>query len=169
MAQTRFAARMAGRLSGQLPPFQQSIGPAVRKSALKKKMERAAGNAALSLRVDFGAHGAIGPGKIRLLELIGRHGSISTAGRAMEMSYRRAWLLVENINRSFREPAVSTQRGGTDGGGAALTPFGRDLIARYRAIESDAASAVESDLRALSLALAKTPPATQPSPPRRRG
>lgn len=125
--------------------------------------------AELRLRVDFGAFGAIGPGKIRLLELIGEHGSISTAGRAMKMSYRRAWLLVESLNLAFREPVVSTQRGGSDGGGAALTPFGRDLIARYRAIETKAATAVEENLRALGNALAKKPPSALVVPPRRRG
>lgn len=147
--------------------------PPVTKPAAKKtpaaRAGRSAGGAALSLRVDFGAYGAIGPGKIRLLELIGKHGSIATAGRAMDMSYRRAWLLVESINKSFREPAVSTQRGGSAGGGAALTSFGRDLIARYRAIESAAMSVAEKDLRALSAALAKTPPQALPAPPKRRG
>jgi molybdate transport system regulatory protein len=125
--------------------------------------------AELRLRVDFGAFGAIGPGKIRLLELIGKHGSISTAGRSMKMSYRRAWLLVESLNLAFREPVVSTQRGGSDGGGASLTAFGRDLIARYRAIETEAATAVEENLRALCNALAKKPPAALVAPPKRRG
>lgn len=125
--------------------------------------------AELRLRVDFGAFGAIGPGKIRLLELIGEHGSISTAGRTMKMSYRRAWLLVESLNLAFREPVVSTQRGGSDGGGATLTAFGRDLIARYRAIETEAATAVEKNLRALGSALAKKPPAALVVPPKRRG
>ena len=134
-----------------------------------KAPARSLSAAELRLRVDFGAFGAIGPGKIRLLELIGEHGSISTAGRAMKMSYRRAWLLVESLNLAFREPVVSTQRGGSDGGGAALTPFGRDLIARYRAIETEAATAVEGNLRALGNALAKKPPAALVVPPKRRG
>lgn len=125
--------------------------------------------AELRLRVDFGAYGAIGPGKIRLLELIGEHGSISTAGRAMKMSYRRAWLLVESLNLAFREPVVSTQRGGSDGGGASLTAFGRNLIVRYRAIETEAATAVEENLRALGSALAKKPPTALVAPPKRRG
>jgi molybdate transport system regulatory protein len=136
---------------------------------MKKGPARKSSQAALSLRVDFGAYGAIGPGKIRLLELIGQLGSISTAGRAMDMSYRRAWLLIESINLSFKEPAVSTQRGGSDGGGAALTPFGLNLIARYRAIEAEAASAVENDLKMLAASLAKTPPAALTTPPKRRG
>ena len=63
----------------------------------------------LTIRVDFGAHGALGPGKIRLMELIGEKGSITAAGRAMKMSYRRAWLLVDALNRMFREPLIETQ------------------------------------------------------------
>ena len=132
------------------------------------KAARSISAAELRLRVDFGAFGAIGPGKIRLLELIGEHGSISTAGRAMKMSYRRAWLLVESLNLAFREPVVSTQRGGADGGGAALTAFGRNVIARYHAIETEAATAVEENLRALGNALAKKPPAALVVPPKRR-
>src|SRR5262245_62503633 len=80
--------------------------------------------AKLTVRVDLKPGAAVGPGKIRLLELIGESGSISAAGRSMGMSYRRAWTLVAGINRLFREPAVETQLGGTRGGGAALTRFG---------------------------------------------
>ena len=76
------------------------------------------GNVRLTVRVDFGADRALGPGKIRLLEAIGKTGSISRAGRALGMSYRRAWLLVDDMNRSFRAPVVATQPGGVQGGGA---------------------------------------------------
>jgi molybdate transport system regulatory protein len=106
--------------------------------------------ARLWLRVDLGGDHKLGPGKIRLLELIDEHGSISAAGRAMRMSYRRAWLLVESMNESFREPAVATQHGGPSGGGAALTAFGRELVERYRAMERAAAAAVSAHLRALA-------------------
>src|SRR5262245_2911469 len=103
----------------------------------------------LSLRIDLDDEGRIGPGKIQLLENIQQFGSISAAGRAMDMSYKRAWDLVEEINRVCRQAAVARQTGGRNGGGAALTPFGLSLVARYRKIERDAASAVRKDLAAL--------------------
>jgi molybdate transport system regulatory protein len=110
-------------------------------------------NVRLTVRVDFGADRALGPGKIRLLEAIGKTGSISRAGRALGMSYRRAWLLVDDMNRSFRAPVVATQPGGVRGGGAALTPFGLELIEKYRAIEARATAAAEPDLQALQNSL----------------
>jgi molybdate transport system regulatory protein len=103
----------------------------------------------LSVRIDLDSEGRIGPGKIQLLENIRACGSISAAGRAMDMSYKRAWDLVDEINRICRQPAVARQTGGRNGGGAALTPFGASLVARYRKIERDAASAVRKDLAAL--------------------
>ncbi|MDB5607275.1 MAG: LysR family transcriptional regulator [Bradyrhizobium sp.] len=103
----------------------------------------------LSVRIDLDTEGRIGPGKIQLLENIHARGSISAAGRAMDMSYKRAWDLVDEINRICRHPAVERQTGGKNGGGAILTPFGTSLVARYRKIERDAASAVRKDLRAL--------------------
>jgi molybdate transport repressor ModE-like protein len=96
----------------------------------------------LTLRIDFGASRAIGPGKIRLLELIAETGSISAAGRAMAMSYRRAWLLVDTLNQTFQSPVVETRGGGTGGGGASLTQFGVSLIEDYRTMEHDAHAAV---------------------------
>jgi molybdate transport system regulatory protein len=115
--------------------------------------------AGLTIRVDFGAFGYLGPGKIALMELIVSHGSISAAGKEMGMSYRRAWLLVDEINRIFREPLIETKMGGSGGGGARLTRLGRDVVARYRAIEVAAASVTEGDLRALKAALAERPQA----------
>ena len=103
----------------------------------------------LSVRIDIDAAGRIGPGKIELLETIHRSGSISAAGRAMEMSYKRAWDLVDEINRICRQAAVERQTGGKNGGGAVLTPFGRSLVARYRKIERTAASAARKELQAL--------------------
>ena len=117
------------------------------------------GKVRLTVRVDFGADRALGPGKIRLLEAIGKTGSISRAGRALGMSYRRAWLLVDDLNRCFREPVVTTQPGGSRGGGAALAPFGRELIKKYRAIETQATGAAKRQLRDLENALrARTRP-----------
>src|SRR5262245_15327305 len=105
--------------------------------------------ARLTIRIDLSARRAIGPGKIKLLELIGQSGSISAAGRAMNMSYRRAWTLIDNLNRSFRTPVVETQLGGTRGGGAALSPLGREVIAWYRAIEQAATNVSAKQLAAL--------------------
>ncbi len=113
----------------------------------------------LTLRIDFGSAGSIGPGKIRLLEAIQKTGSISQAGRSLRMSYRRAWLLVDDLNRCFREPVVTTQPGGSRGGGAALAPFGRELIKKYRAIEIQATGAAKRQLHDLESALrARTRP-----------
>ncbi|HEU0215906.1 MAG TPA: winged helix-turn-helix domain-containing protein [Stellaceae bacterium] len=111
--------------------------------------------ARLTLRIDFDAGRQIGPGKIRLLELIDSSGSISAAGRQMGMSYRRAWLLVDDLNRCFREPLVAAQVGGVKGGGASLTPFGRGVVAHYRAIEQAAATAGADHVGALTASLAK--------------
>jgi molybdate transport system regulatory protein len=103
----------------------------------------------LSVRIDLDAEARIGPGKIQLLESIHSCGSISAAGRAMQMSYKRAWDLVDEINRICQQTAVERQAGGKNGGGAVLTPFGRSLVARYRRIERDAASAARKELQAL--------------------
>ena len=114
-------------------------------------------NAGLTIRVDLGAFGNLGPGKIALMELISKHGSITAAGKEMGMSYRRAWLLVDEINHIFREPLVETQMGGSGGGGARLTRLGRDVVGRYRAIEGAAAIASAADLRALKASLPAAP------------
>jgi len=103
----------------------------------------------LSVRIDLDTEGRIGPGKIQLLENIHVCGSISAAGRAMDMSYKRAWDLVDEINRICRHAAVERQTGGRNGGGAILTPFGLSLVARYRKIERAATSAVRKELLAL--------------------
>lgn len=110
--------------------------------------------ARIILRIDFDGSRALGPGKVRLLELIGETGSISAAGRAMGMSYRRAWLLTDALNQTFRSPVVETRGGGVGGGGADLTSFGAGLVASYRAMERDARKAVARHVSTLESALA---------------
>jgi molybdate transport system regulatory protein len=117
------------------------------KSSMQKSSARSL--PALSVRIDLDSEGRIGPGKIQLLENIRELGSISAAGRAMDMSYKRAWDLVDEINRICKHAAVERQTGGKNGGGAVLTPFGTSLVARYRRIERAAASAVRKELVAL--------------------
>ncbi len=107
----------------------------------------------LSLRIQLDPEGRIGPGKIELLEKIAALGSISAAGRAMEMSYRRAWELVEELNTLFGQPVVERQIGGKNGGGASLTSLGRVLVSRFRAMEQAAAEAVAEHLEALQAEL----------------
>ncbi|HVV93172.1 MAG TPA: winged helix-turn-helix domain-containing protein [Hyphomicrobiales bacterium] len=111
--------------------------------------------ATLSIRVDLNPSKRLGPGKIDLLEKIAELGSISAAGRAMSMSYRRAWELVADLNAAFGQPVVEAQPGGKSGGGARLTAFGRELVTRYRAIEADAAKAVAPHLKAFESASRK--------------
>ena len=106
----------------------------------------------LTLRIDFDEERALGPGKVRLLELIGETGSISAAGRAMGMSYRRAWLLADALNKTFRTAVMETREGGAGGGGANLTPFGSELVASYRKMEFDAARALKRKLAELESA-----------------
>jgi molybdate transport system regulatory protein len=101
----------------------------------------------LTLRVLGPRAAAMGPGKAELIRRIEQTGSISAAARAMGMSYRRAWQLVEALNRDYREPVVATAVGGQRGGGARVTPFGRRLVARYRAMEDKASSAIAADLK----------------------
>jgi molybdate transport system regulatory protein len=90
----------------------------------------------LRFRVDFGSGCSVGIGKIELLEGIARCGSLSQAAREMRMSYRRAWLLLEDLNASFKRPVAHASVGGRGGGGVVLTPFGKRLVAGYRRLES---------------------------------
>lgn len=100
----------------------------------------------LIFRIQFEPEGRLGRGKIELLSHIRETGSISAGGRAMDMSYRRAWLLVDEMNRLFRQPVVESQRGGKQGGGAVLTPFGVALIAHYQAMEEKARAALAGEI-----------------------
>jgi molybdate transport system regulatory protein len=91
---------------------------------------------AVRFRVHFDADTTLGPGKIDLLEQIANTGSLSKAARAMDMSYRRGWVLLHSLNTSYDEPAALTAKGGRNGGGATLTPFGRELIRVYRSFDA---------------------------------
>ncbi|MGN6578794.1 MAG: winged helix-turn-helix domain-containing protein [Bordetella sp.] len=108
----------------------------------------------LRMRVYRGDDIAIGPGKIALLQAIERTHSISAAARELGMSYRRAWLLVDELNRSLREPAVATATGGAHGGGSVVTPSGLALIQCYRAVEDTAIAAAAEQIAALKRMLA---------------
>lgn len=101
----------------------------------------------LTLRVLGRGAPAMGPGKAELIARIEHAGSISGAARAMGMSYRRAWQLVEALNKDFREPVIETAVGGMRGGGAQVTPFGRRLVAAFRTMEWKASAAIDADLR----------------------
>ncbi len=100
----------------------------------------------LTLRVLSAKDPAMGPGKAALIEQIDATGSISAAARAMDMSYRRAWQLVEAINLSFKQPVVVTATGGKRGGGTVVTGFGRALVAQFHAMEHKASAAISGDL-----------------------
>lgn len=93
------------------------------------------------LRIYHGERIALGPGKIELLTRIGATGSISEAARQMGMSYNRAWLHIQDINKSFKAPLVESLRGGNTGGGAALTETGKQVLALYQQLEAEAQAA----------------------------
>jgi molybdate transport system regulatory protein len=102
---------------------------------------------------------AIGPGKADLLAAVASTGSISAAGRSMGMSYKKAWYLLDTMNRCFREPLVEASRGGRGHGGARLTPLGIEVLARYRAIEVRAAKTFAKELAALDALVGEEPSA----------
>ena len=97
--------------------------------------------ARLRVRIVFGEDAMLGPGKADLLEHIRETGSIAAAGRCMSMSYKRAWLLVSEMNHAFRDPLVDSARGGAKGGGARLTAAGETVLANYRKLEEIMAEA----------------------------
>jgi len=123
--------------------------------------------ARVSIRLDLSNGARVGPGKIALLEAIAQHGSISGAGRALRMSYRRAWELVEDLNRHLGTPAVAANTGGSGGGGARLTAAGAALVAAYRAIEQASAAAAAPHLEAIAASPQRAGSAPDPDPPAR--
>ncbi len=111
----------------------------------------------IRLRVVFGGNAMLGPGKADLLEHIGKTGSISAAGKAMGMSYKRAWTLVETLNGIFREPLVASSRGGTRGGGARLTETGERVLAQYRLLEARVEEAGAAEIQSIRQLLRDIP------------
>lgn len=111
----------------------------------------------LSFRLILGDDIALGPGKVQLLEAIRDTGSIAAAGRSMNMSYKRAWHLVDTMNRCFKSPLVEASKGGAHGGGAQLTPRALKVIDLYRHLEMQARKAAETELAKLSRHLATHP------------
>ncbi len=112
-------------------------------SAERPARDVVASTSRLKIQIDLPGGARLGPGKIELLEQIDSEGSLSRAAEKMGISYRRAWLFMSQINKAFNEVAVATPEGGHGGGPARLTPFGRELIENYRAIEAEAALANE--------------------------
>ena len=104
----------------------------------------------LQLRILLNQDIAFGPGKAELLEEIRRTGSISQAAKSMNMSYRRAWQLVETMNQSFQSGLVETQKGGTNGGGAKLTDLGESILSQFRQMEIKARVAIEQDFEEIA-------------------
>jgi molybdate transport system regulatory protein len=104
--------------------------------------------AQVSIRIDLESGGRIGPGKIALLEAIRKTGSITAAAQSMQMSYRRAWLLVDELNKLLSEPVVTTAVGGVMGGGTIVTPVGEKTIALYHSIEAHTRAAARSEFHA---------------------
>lgn len=119
----------------------------------------------VTLRVDFGSDHAIGPGKIALLEKMHESGSLSQAARDLDMSYRRAWQLLDNLNRSFRVPLVRTSVGGAGGGGAELTELGQSVITAYRKFEQKINALALSHFETIAHKVSAGPAA--PATPRR--
>ena len=109
-------------------------------------------------RVDFSEACSLGPGKIDLLESIQRTGSLRQAAQALGMSYRRAWLLLDGLNRSFTEPASTASIGGQGGGGVTLTPFGLEIIRAYRAAAQAIESVAQRELEAIATKAVMTGP-----------
>ena len=104
----------------------------------------------LHLEIIYSETARIGPGKVRLLELVREKGSITEAAQAMGMSYRRAWLLMDDVNKLFNEPLIEKRVGGHARGGASLTPLGEEIIRQYREFERTSAERLKSDFPALA-------------------
>jgi molybdate transport system regulatory protein len=110
----------------------------------------------------------LGHGKVALLKAIREHGSISAAARSMRMSYRHAWLMLDELNAAFEEPVIESSVGGAQRGGASLTDWGEELIARFEEMEQAATASLDGHLDLLDARLAGDDPPGSNAPPRRR-
>ncbi|HVO25039.1 MAG TPA: LysR family transcriptional regulator [Candidatus Margulisiibacteriota bacterium] len=119
---------------------QHTVSPATRKASNPSQ---------LVVRIKLGGDAVLGPGKAELLENIDRLGSLSAAARAMRMSYRQAWMLLDTMNQAFRARLVETSQGGPGGGGAVLTRLGKRILVCYRKLQQKAAESTHDDLAAL--------------------
>ena len=117
------------------------------------------------MRISVGNDDVIGPGKIALLEAIRTHGSISTAAKNLGMSYRRAWLLLDELNHCLKHPAVQSVKGGQSGGGSGLTPVGEELIRHYRSVETIAPASCAKSIQALLRLVRSDSPASPATSP----
>ncbi len=108
------------------------------KSTPAKKSAKTRPEVRFRMRIRKGETVALGPGKVELLEAVREHGSISAAARSLDMSYRRAWLLIDELNRSLKSPATVSEQGGQSGGGCVLTEVGESIIRLYRDVEVEA-------------------------------
>jgi molybdate transport system regulatory protein len=106
----------------------------------------------VKLRIDLAPGTAIGPGKIALLEAITGSGSLSEAARQLGMSYRRAWLLLDSLNRTFTGPLATASVGGRGGGGVQVTPLGAELVQRFRSLEASVDRLATEQFAAFELA-----------------
>jgi molybdate transport system regulatory protein len=133
------------------------LPPPARRGIAAPTKARSAHGAALKfrIRVTNGDETPVGPGKIALLEAVGTTGSITAAARSLGMSYRRAWLLLDEVNRALERPAVDSSKGGPHGGRSVLTADGKKLIELYRRIEATASSACDGDIKRLMKMLAR--------------
>ena len=102
------------------------------------------------MRIRKGDVVALGPGKVDLLEAVREHGSISAAARSLDMSYRRAWLLIDELNQSLKSPATVSEQGGQSGGGCMLTPVGERIVRLYRDVEAQAQKACAKQIGELT-------------------
>lgn len=116
----------------------------------------------LKLRIKLCSFAALGPGKVDLLEAVERCGSITGAAKDQEMSYRRAWLLIDEMNRAFAAPVVQASFGGARGGGAALSPTGRAVIDIYRRVMTKTRAAIAAELAEIEALLADEPAPAKP-------
>ena len=114
-------------------------------------------HARLWIKIDLGERGQIGPGKINLLKAVASEGSISAAARTMGMSYRRAWLLIDAMNKTCGQAVVDPRIGGPDRGGASLTPLGADLVSLFEEVQAQAQEAARQRLDRLPGCLEKAP------------